>query len=49
MDGGMFQLIAIFLIMGIVMYFFMIRPARKQQAKQQEMMNALEVGSRVML
>ncbi|MDR0488593.1 MAG: preprotein translocase subunit YajC [Propionibacteriaceae bacterium] len=45
----MFQLIAIFVIMGLIMYFFMIRPAKKQQAKQQEMMNALEIGSRVML
>ena len=46
---GMFQLVAIFVIMGAIMYFFMIRPARKQQRKQQDMMSALEVGSRVML
>ena len=43
------ELIGILLVMGVAMYFFMIRPARKQQQKQQEMMNALDVGARVML
>ena len=44
-----FEFIAIIAVMGVAMYFLMIRPARKQQQKQQQMMNALEVGSRVML
>jgi len=43
------EFIAIIAVMGVAMYFLMIRPARKQQQKQQQMMNALEVGSRVML
>ena len=43
------ELIGIILLMGVAMYFLMIRPARKQQAKQQEIMNSLAVGSRVML
>ena len=43
------EFIVIIAVMGVAMYFLMIRPARKQQQKQQQMMNALEVGSRVML
>ena len=43
------EFVGILLIMGVAMYFFMIRPAKKQQQKQAEMMNALEIGSRVML
>ena len=44
-----FTLIGIFIVMGLMMYFFMIRPGKKQQQKQQEMMNSLTVGTRVML
>jgi len=44
-----FSIIGILLIIGVAMYFLMIRPARKQQQKQQQMMNSLEVGSRIML
>jgi len=44
-----YEFILIIAVMGVAMYFLMIRPARKQQQKQQQMMNALEVGSRVML
>lgn len=44
-----YSIIIILVIMGLAMYFLMIRPARKQQQKQQQMMNALEIGSRVML
>ncbi|MDR2930786.1 MAG: preprotein translocase subunit YajC [Propionibacteriaceae bacterium] len=43
------EMIGILVIFGVAMYFLMIRPAKKQQQKQQEMMNSLEVGSRVML
>ncbi len=43
------EFIFILALMGVAMYFFMIRPARKQQQKQQEMMDSLQVGSRVML
>ena len=42
-------LLLIFVGMGVIMYFFMIRPARKQQRKQQEIMDSLDIGSRVML
>jgi len=43
------EFIVIIAVMGVAMYFLMIRPARKQQQQQQTMMNSLEVGSRVML
>ncbi|MCL2735507.1 MAG: preprotein translocase subunit YajC [Propionibacteriaceae bacterium] len=43
------ELVLILVVMGVAMYFLMIRPAKKQQQKQQAMMNALEVGTRVML
>ena len=41
-------MLGILLVVGVGMYFIMIRPARKQQQRQQEMMNALEEGTRVM-
>jgi len=41
--------ILMFVAIGVVFYFLMIRPARKQQKKQQEMMNSLGEGQRVML
>jgi len=43
------EMIGILLIVGVGMYFLMIRPAQKQQKKQKEMMAALEPGVRVML
>ncbi|MDR2896301.1 MAG: preprotein translocase subunit YajC [Propionibacteriaceae bacterium] len=42
-------MIGIIVLMGVAMYFLMIRPQRKAQQKQQEMMNALQPGTRVML
>ncbi len=36
-----------FVIIGIVFYFFMIRPQKKQEKKDQEMRNALCVGDEV--
>ena len=40
----------LFLIVGIfaIMYFFMIRPQKKQQQKKQEMINNLKAGDRIM-
>ncbi|MDR1264039.1 MAG: preprotein translocase subunit YajC [Propionibacteriaceae bacterium] len=34
---------------GAIFYFLMIRPAKKQQQKQQDLMNSLTPGARVML
>jgi preprotein translocase subunit YajC len=41
--------IGFLVLMVVAMYFLMIRPGRKQQQKQREMMAALQVGTRVML
>jgi preprotein translocase subunit YajC len=40
----------LFLIVGIfaIMYFFMIRPQKKQQQKKQEMINTLKPGDKIM-
>jgi preprotein translocase subunit YajC len=40
----------LFLIVGIfaIMYFFMIRPQKKQQQKKQEMINSLKPGDKIM-
>ncbi|MDR0285173.1 MAG: preprotein translocase subunit YajC [Propionibacteriaceae bacterium] len=43
------EILLLLLVMGVAMYFLMIRPSRKQQQKQQQMMASLDVGSRVML
>ncbi|MBR2431395.1 MAG: preprotein translocase subunit YajC [Clostridia bacterium] len=44
--GSLMPLIAI-AILFVVMYFFMIRPQKKQEKKDAEMRNALEVGDEV--
>ena len=44
--GGLTMLITIALFIG-VMYFFMIRPQKKQEKKDQEMRSALAVGDEV--
>jgi preprotein translocase subunit YajC len=44
--GSLMPLIAI-VILFVVMYFFMIRPQKKQEKKDAEMRNALEVGDEV--
>ena len=43
------ETIALLVALGAVFYFLMIRPQKKQQQKQREMMAALGVGTRVML
>ena len=39
--------IFMFLIIGVLFYFLLIRPQRKQQKQQQERLNALTVGDSV--
>ncbi|MDR0847814.1 MAG: preprotein translocase subunit YajC [Propionibacteriaceae bacterium] len=41
---GMILMIVAF---GAIMYFLMIRPAKKQQQKQQDMLKSLEPGARI--
>lgn len=44
--GGIMS-IAWIVILFVLMYFMLIRPQRKQQKEQQKMLNALEVGDKV--
>lgn len=43
------ELILIFVAFIAIMYFFMIRPQKKRMEQQQQMISALEPGSRVLL
>lgn len=37
----------IFLLLGVVFYFLMIRPQRRRAAKQEDLVTSLEVGDKV--
>lgn len=45
--GSMISMVATIAIFGAVMYFFMIRPQRKQEKQVNEMRNNLMVGDEV--
>lgn len=45
--GGMSSFVIMLVLMGVVMYFFMIRPQRKRQKEIQNFRNQLAVGSKV--
>jgi len=48
MGSGLQTILLVVALVG-VLYFVMLRPARKQQQQLQQMMSSLAVGSRVML
>lgn len=45
--GGSWSMWAMLILIFVVMYFFMIRPQRKQQKELQEFRNALAKGDKV--
>jgi preprotein translocase subunit YajC len=47
--GDMGSTVLMLVLMGAAFYFLLIRPQQKRAKKQQEMTNALEPGTRVML
>jgi preprotein translocase subunit YajC len=49
MGGDIWSTVLLFVLMGGVLYFLMIRPQQKRQKEQQNLMSSLEPGSRVML
>lgn len=49
MPGDIWSTVLLFVLMGGVLYFLMIRPQQKRAKEQQSLMSALEPGSRVML
>ncbi|MCA0294046.1 MAG: preprotein translocase subunit YajC [Actinobacteria bacterium] len=49
MGGDIWSTVLLFVLMGAVLYFLMIRPQQKRAKEQQNLMNGLAEGSRVML
>ncbi|MGC3993348.1 MAG: preprotein translocase subunit YajC [Propionicimonas sp.] len=49
MGDNMWSTVLLFVLMGAVLYFLMIRPQQKRQKEQKDLMGSLEPGSRVML
>ena len=45
--GGSFLSIGMIVLMFVLLYFFMIRPQKKQEKKDAEMRDSLEVGDEV--
>jgi preprotein translocase subunit YajC len=48
-QGGLLQMLPLMLIMGAGFYLFIIMPGNKQRKQQQEMIDNLKVGDRVLL
>lgn len=48
MLGGWGTILIYVLIFGLALYFMIIRPQKKQQRQQDELMNSLEVGDSVL-
>jgi preprotein translocase subunit YajC len=49
MGGDIWTTVLLFVLMGGVLYFMLIRPQQKRTKEQQSLMSTLEPGSRVML
>ncbi len=47
MDFASIGSIALIVVMFIALYFFMIRPQKKQEKQQNEMRNSLQVGDEI--
>ena len=45
--GSLILPIAMVVVFGVIFYFFMIRPQKKQEKKDAEMRNSLQVGDEV--
>lgn len=45
--GGMLSMILPLIIVGVIFYFFMYRPQKKQDQEQQNMRNNLQVGDEI--
>lgn len=45
---GLIVMVAYIAIFGLGIYFLMIRPQKKQQAKMQAMQNAIEIGDSIL-
>lgn len=45
---GLFGIVFYFLFFGILIYFMIIRPQKKQQKKQDELMSSIELGDSIL-
>ena len=48
-QGAMVQMIGMFVILGLMFYFLMIRPQQKQRKEQENMMKNIKSGDKVLL
>jgi len=47
-QGQMLQMIGMFVIMGAMFYFLMIRPQQKQRKQHEEMLKNLKAGDKIL-
>ena len=47
--GQMLQMIGMFAIFGVMIYFLMIRPQQKQRKEQEELLKNVKTGDKVLL
>jgi preprotein translocase subunit YajC len=48
-QGQMIQMIGMFLILGVMFYFLLIRPQQKQRKEQENLLKNIKTGDRVLL
>ena len=47
--AGMIQMIGMFVVLGLMFYFMMIRPQQKQKKEQENLMKNLKTGDKVLM
>jgi preprotein translocase subunit YajC len=48
-QGQMLQMVGMFAILGVMFYFLLIRPQKKQRKEQENLMKNLKTGDKVLL
>ncbi len=48
-QGQMIQMIGMFVILGVMFYFLLIRPQQKQRKEQENLLKNIKTGDRVLL
>ena len=48
-EGGWFGMLVYCAVVFAIIYFFMVRPAKKRMAEYQKMIDSLKVGARVLV
>ena len=47
--AGMLQMVGMFLILGVMFYFLLIRPQQKQRKEQEELLKNVKTGDKVLM